>query len=264
LQHLKRPSSEALTALVQAQLQPGYADAFVRATVADSPAQEFTAEFIKSATTLFEPVPSRLQYAKIFLDAINEGVIADGSASLLMLGTRKFDAGKMRPVPASLLSHYRPILIQLAETPLALSPLVCAQLSATLAGKIVGLPVPAIGPNGGLEIAWQVVAANLETAFDYAALLLMSDFAFQLQRCKLPTCHKLFLIERGQKQTQRKYCSENHRKEYLSADGKRRTYASRVGVTTKEWRTIIEKEPGLTPTKYRAEHKPIRRTKQRK
>jgi hypothetical protein len=264
LQHRNLPAADALQALVKAQLQTSYADAFIRLTGGDSLTQDFTPDFIHDATILFEPVPSRLEYAKIFLKAINTGVIADRTACLLTIGTDKIGTGKLLEVPAHLLSHYRPILYRVAENPLVISPLTCVRLTASLAGKIIALPVPGGGVNGGLAISWRVAAANIETAFDYAALLLISDFAFQLRRCKLASCHELFLVERGKKETQRKYCSDEHRAEYLKADGKQRTYAARVGVTTNEWRAIIKRGPGLTPSKYRAQHKSVRRNKQRK
>ena len=262
MSHRNVPSGDALLAHVEAQLQPGYVETFIRATEGDSPTQEFTPEFINAAANLFERVPSRLEYANIFLEAINAGVIEDRSASLLTIGTNKVGTGRILVVPVNLLSHYRRTLFLVTENPLAISALTCVQLAATLAGKIIGLPVPGFGPHGGWEISWRVVAANIETAFDYAALLLISDFAFNLRRCKLPSCQTFFLVERGIKETPRKYCNDDHRKEYLKSEGKQRTYAARAGVTTNEWRTIIEKNPALTPAKYMAERKPVRRSKQ--
>jgi len=257
-------SNEELLTAARAQLDDAYFLQFRRPTESDSPAQEFTLELIRYVASSSQRVLTNSDYAKIVLGAINDGVIAERMLGLLTLGIEISKSEKPAPVPPSVLVHYRPLLQMAAENPVAISPLTCAKLRLLLAGKIIGVPVPEIGPTGSAT-AFRVIAANFETAFDYAALLLFSDFAFQLRRCKLTSCPKLFLAERGVKDTPRKYCDDECRKKYLSQDGKVRVYAARAGVSTDKWREILnQKGRDLKPSQYFAEPKSARRGRSKK
>lgn len=252
------PLYSELERLVAQHDDPEILRAFARKTNDEISTAGFTQEFVRALALAPGSIPTRRAYAETFLNAINTGIITDEDATWMLTGMlNQGSKNRSLELPPALTAHYRELLAKVVRDPWQMTPLRCAQLAATLAGKIIAVPVPSTGGEGGFNLSWRIAAINLETAFDLAGLFLFSDFFMHIHQCQLSSCGIFFLAtgtssgKKGRYRTE--YCSPAHREMRLDGEGSSRVQASRAGVTAEEWREIKAQHPDMTPTKWKAQ-----------
>jgi hypothetical protein len=195
---------------------------------------------------------SERDYVEFLLRVVNTGKITPWDLVVLRANGMDPPDEWTEAVPSSwpgnLVDDFKQQLTLVHGNPSAAARLV-PPLVQRLVGRILLVPLaesptftagrtPTAGaPIEPIEMTYLPRCADEHAGLEYAELILITKFAKDLCRCRLPSCGIFFLAERAPRgRIRREYCTPAHRKERFAAEGADRVRASRARLSIEEWR----------------------------